>query len=57
MNPDEIKLESMSKNFEYERSSRAIDEIDTIDEIRNMAKSYLKLYMKQQEVLSNLSSL
>ncbi len=56
MDPDKIKLENLSKNFEYAKASIEIDSIDDIDDLRNIAKSYMKLYMKQQEVLSELLS-
>lgn len=51
MDPDKIKLESMNKMFEYEKYSRLIDELD-FDELKNFAKSYFKLYLKQQEVIT-----
>jgi len=54
MNPDNIKLDNLSKNFEYMKHSREIDTITNIDELKNLAKSYIKLYMKQQEVLSKI---
>ena len=54
MDPDKIQLESMNKMFEYEKYSRLIDDLD-IDELRNCAKSYYKLYLKQQEVIKNFA--
>jgi hypothetical protein len=57
MNPSEIDLENISKMFEYEKISRDIDSIDDIDVLRNFAKSYIKLYLKQQEVISSLDKL
>lgn len=54
MNPDKISLESMSKLFEYEKLSRDIDSIDDLKTLRNLAKSYIKLYFSQQEVITNL---
>jgi hypothetical protein len=57
MNPDEITLESMSKSFEYERQARLIDECGNLDELKNICKSYAKLYFKQQEVLQALPAL
>jgi hypothetical protein len=57
MDPDNIKLTSMNKLFEYERLSRNIDNIDDIGSLRNLAKSYIKLYFFQQEILSNLGEL
>jgi hypothetical protein len=54
MDPDKIQLESMNKMFEYEKYSRLIDELD-VDELKNFAKSYFKLYLKQQEVIMNFA--
>jgi hypothetical protein len=54
MNPNDIKLESMNRAFEYEKLSRDIDTIDNIDDLRNFSKYFLKLYLKQQEVISTL---
>jgi hypothetical protein len=56
MDPDKIELENLSKSFEYFKYASEIDNIDNIEELRNIAKSYFKLYLKQQEVLSNLDS-
>jgi hypothetical protein len=44
----------MNKLFEYEKLSREIDECCDLDELRNLTKSHIKLYMKQQEVLKDL---
>lgn len=52
MNPNDINLEDMNKLFEYEKLSRDIDSVDDINVLRNYAKSYIKLYLKQQEVVS-----
>lgn len=54
MDPDSIELENMSKMFEYEKISRDIDSINDIEILKNYAKSYIKLYLKQQEVVSKL---
>jgi len=54
MNPNDIQLETMSKLFEYEKISRDIDSIGDLETIKNIAKSYIKLYYKQQEVVSKL---
>lgn len=56
MDPNKIELNDLSKNFEYAKACIEIDSIDDLDDIRNIAKSYMKLYMKQQEVLSDLLS-
>ncbi len=54
MDPNSISLENISKLFEYEKLSRDIDSIDDIKTLRNFAKSYAKLYLSQQEVISNI---
>ena len=54
MDPDKIELESMNRMFEYEKYSRMIDELE-IEELKNFAKSYFKLYLKQQEVIKNFA--
>lgn len=52
MNPDNITLNSISKLFEYEKLSRDIDVCQNINDIKDICKSYVKLYMKQQETLT-----
>lgn len=54
MDPNSISLENINKMFEYEKLARDIDSIDEIEVIKNYAKSYIKLYLKQQEVVSKL---
>jgi hypothetical protein len=51
MNPDEVTLENLNKNFEYVKFSNQIDTINDIEDLKNLAKCYFKLYLKQQEVL------
>jgi hypothetical protein len=55
MNPNEIELENLSKSFEYFKYSSEIDLIDDVEQLKNIAKCYYKLYLKQQEVISNFS--
>lgn len=52
MDPNEITLDSVNKLFEYEKISRSIDSINDLDLLKKLAKSYAKLYFKQQEVIS-----
>jgi hypothetical protein len=54
MDPTSITLEDMNKMFEYEKIARDIDSIDDIETIRDFAKAYVRLYLKQQEVVSKL---
>lgn len=56
MDPDKIELENLSKSFEYYKVSSEIDNIDDINDLKLIAKSYFKLYLKQQEVLSNMGA-
>jgi hypothetical protein len=56
MNPNEIELENISKQFEYEKIAREIDTCENSDQLKNIAKSYLKLYFKQQEVIFSLGT-
>lgn len=53
MNPDKISLENMNKLFEYEKLSRDIDSINDLETLRDLSKSYIKLYLKQQEVVAS----
>jgi len=55
MDPDKIELENLSKSFEYYKGAAEIDEIDNIDIVKNVAKSYFKLYLKQQEVVASFA--
>jgi hypothetical protein len=54
MNPDAIALTNINKLFEYEKVSRDIDSINDIEVLRGISKAYVKLYIKQQEVLLDL---
>lgn len=57
MDPDKIELENLSKSFEYYKYAAEIDNINDIDDLKNIAKSYYKLYLKQQEVIASLAKL
>lgn len=54
MKPEEIEIDSIDKLFEYEKHCRIIDDL-SLDELKNFSKLYCKLYLKQQEVISNMS--
>ena len=54
MDPDDITLNALSKQFSYQKISNDLDTVDSLDLMRNIAKSYAKLYLKQQEVVSGL---
>ena len=54
MNPDDIELENLSKIFEYERISREIDSCVSIEQVKDIAKSFVKLHLKQQEIITQI---
>lgn len=54
MNHESLKLESVSKLFEFEKISREIDCCTNLESLKDICKCYVKLYMKQQEAISSL---
>ena len=54
MNTEEVKLRTTTRQFSYEKHAREIDLINDKESLRNLAKTYMKLYMKQQEVISKI---
>ena len=52
MDPDNIELNNLSKSFAYQKLASEIDSCDDRDTLRNIAKSFVKLYYKQQETMS-----
>ena len=57
MNPDDIKLESMGKSFEYEKVAREIDALEDVNMLRKVAKSYVKLFLKQKETIASIANM
>lgn len=57
MNPDDIELSTTTRMFSYEKLARDIDKIDDIKVMRDVAKSYIKLYLKQEETISSLGKM
>lgn len=57
MNPEEITLQNLSKNFEYAKISREIDACEDLEKMRNVAKCYVKLFLKTQETIISLESM
>jgi len=47
--PDNIKLDSPSKMFEYEKMARSVDQCENVEELQMTLKSVLKTFMKYQE--------
>jgi hypothetical protein len=56
LDPSKIALDTPSKSFEFEKVSRDLERIDEIDVLRNIARCYIKLYLKQQETLKAIGS-
>ena len=54
MKHEEIELQTTTRMFKFEQLCRDIDKIDNIDTLREMTKSHIKLYLKQQEVISSI---
>lgn len=54
MDPNKIILEDLSKSFEYMKACLEIDSIEDIEQTKTIAKAYMKLYLKQQEVLKDM---
>ena len=54
MDPSDISLESTTRLFEYEKLSREIENCDSIEELRQMCRCFVKLHLKHQEVTSSM---
>lgn len=54
MDPKNIELENLTKIFEYEKISREIDNCSNIDSLKDICRCYVKLHLKQQEVLTQI---
>jgi len=52
MDPDSIELTNLAKSFAYQKIATDIDNCDDRDMLKNIAKSFAKLYYKQQETIS-----
>jgi len=51
MDPNSIELNNLSKQFAYTKVASEIDSCNDIDSLKNIAKSFCKLYYKQQETM------
>ena len=52
MDPDNIELTNLSKSFAYQKIATEIDNCNDHDTLKNIAKSFVKLYYKQQETIA-----
>lgn len=57
MDHDGIKLESVSKLFEFEKISRELDTCTNIDLMKNICKCYVKLYLALEERMQDMNLL
>lgn len=55
LNPDKISLAKLSSLFDYEKMSREIDSCEDVESLKDVAKSYIKLYLATLESISNLN--
>ena len=55
MNHEDVKLESVSKLFEFEKISREIDSCDDIESLKNISKCYAKLYFGLEEFIQKIN--
>lgn len=55
MNPDEIELSNLNKSFEYVRFCNELDNVESLESMKTIAKCYFKMYLKQQELVSELA--
>ena len=51
MDPDQIELKNLYKSFAYQQIASDIDNCNDRDMLKNIAKSFCKLYYKQQETM------
>ena len=52
MDPNDIEIKGLEKSFAYQKIASEIDSCDDCDMLKNIAKSFAKLYYKQQETMS-----
>jgi len=52
--PDDIKLNSPAKMFEYEKMARSVDQCESVEELQMTLKSVLKTFMKYQETTAKI---
>ena len=52
MDPNDIEIKGLEKSFAYQKIAAEIDSCDDLDMLKNVAKSFAKLYYKQQETIA-----
>ena len=56
VNPNKIKLNSISKKFQYSNISRRLDRIDDITVLKKMVRYYVRLHLYHEEMMKDLMS-
>ncbi len=56
MKPEDIIIKTQSKAFHYEILSREIENCNDLNALKNQLRLWIKLYMKQQETLTQLGN-
>ena len=56
VNPNKIKLNSISKKFQYSNISRRLDRIDDIIVLKKMVRYYVRLHLYHEEMMKDLMS-
>ena len=54
MKPEEIVQSTTTRQFHYETLSREIEGCNDVNELKEQLRSWIKLYMKQQETLGSM---
>ena len=52
MDPNDIEIKGLEKSLAYQKIASEIDSCDDRDMLKNIAKSFAKLYYKQQETIA-----
>lgn len=55
--PDTIELNDLSKQFEYAKLCKEINQCSDIEELRDAFKCYLKLYFSTLEAITYLKNI
>ena len=52
MDPNDIEIKGFEKSFAYQKIASEIDSCNDLDMLKDIAKSFAKLYYKQQETIA-----
>lgn len=57
MDPDKVVLTDLHTQFEYIKMANEIDNCDSLERLRTIAKCYAKLNLATKETIQNISKL